>query len=64
MKKINITKIAPLFIILSMFSTFSNSTLIENESTKEKKEFSLIDICKDYPYCKMSPSEEKDKDGN
>ncbi|MEW6992617.1 hypothetical protein AADZ91_18290 [Colwelliaceae bacterium 6441] len=80
MKKINTIKIAPLFIILSMFNTLSsNANLIEDEIIKEKKEddvtkkesntennkFSLFDICKDYPYCKMMPAkEDTNKNGN
>jgi len=51
-------KVAPLFIILSLSSTFAYSTPVTAYiDTSEKLNDTPIIFCKDYPLCKELPTE-------
>jgi hypothetical protein len=60
MIKKNTIKIAPIFIILSMFSTFSHTKpLSVDDKTIDEPEENPMKICKDYPFCKLSTGQQK-----
>jgi hypothetical protein len=54
--------IAPLFIALSIFNTFSHAIETEDDTKEETSKLSLLVICKDYPYCKMTPKDEEEQE--
>ena len=61
----NISKMIPLFIILSITSTFSYSHPLGNVTTELEKTKNIpqrIGICKDYPLCKEIPLQDKRKE--